>query len=338
MQGRAGHVMVAVVAFLTVALYVLRYCYRRYTGEDRRRVRVFAFDVGKVLLGGCIAWFVLLVFAAIAKSADLEASSSSYPVAAGRPTGGNVSAGYLVPGVDEVQAADDTASDLRAAAAATHVRLQSVSWYPPALFIESTLGTFLGVSFARMLEAVCRRSLRTAQSDENQDSVEERAGGPAVLPRPRAFGCHSVVTWWLRFARCNVRSGRYSPSHHAVTNASLAASRGGSFALRRSRSSFGSLFDAEGENQDDVRFSWFCAQLTAWCLCVAVSRLITATLLLAFIKYCPPRLSPVVAVAMYVESLPLSCAAKQLWCFGVFRLVVDLVVLGVTDQLNRLKK
>ena len=38
----------------------------------------------------------------------------------------------------------------------------------------------------------------------------------------------------------------------------------------------------------------------------------------------------------WVDALPLSCAWKQILCVGLFRLVVDVIVLGITDSATKL--
>jgi hypothetical protein len=61
-SGLAGFLIVSLMAVGAVAAYVALYCYHHYiTGRDERPLKVFTFDVSKILISQSGAWIVNLV-------------------------------------------------------------------------------------------------------------------------------------------------------------------------------------------------------------------------------------------------------------------------------------
>jgi hypothetical protein len=316
MAGTAGLVMVAAVAVCTVFLYFLRYFLERSQGTEQRRFKVFVFDVTRILGGGSVAWAILLLFALLARTPNAITD-----VAAQIPAD---NAG----GISEVITATDYTMAPPAAQAVPQKPLDPIAWYPAALLVESTLGTALGISLARSFSRWCRWRVGSGHG-EGEDFERDEAVRAATARLARGPWHERWTRWWVQFMYCNTHTGRYSPGHRPSP-----PRRRGSYRHVDEAGESGNVDD--DVNQGDVRCSWFAAQFAAWCTCVAVSRIVTATALLAFIRLCPPRLNPVLASAQWLDALQISCAAKQVLCFGVFRLFVDLVVLAVTDRLTKL--
>lgn len=288
-SGTAGHILVAAMGALSVVLCVVRYWWLHRHGKDTRPLRVYAYDMSKIVVSQSAAWVVnLIVTDRIYYSLE-----------------------------------DDTT-------------VEGIGLYAGVFFMDIVIGVPLGLWMGKWFNEVCdaywRRYLLgtehvpvalttnsltlSATFAEIEDDVFEAIA--AFEDCEGSLKCEVTPNGELppfaRIAEQNRMYGKYA-RHHCGNECDV-------------------FVDSYGP---ELESSWWWSQCTTWSIVVAISRVLSGLLLLGSLSLSTKAVNPLMWVASAVTDLKISCAAKQWWIAGFFRIAIDVGQYLVIDAVNKLR-
>lgn len=301
-SGPAGHVLVVSVAVLSIVLCVARYRWKHVKGQDRRSVRVYAYDMSKLVISQSAAWVVNLFMTAWVFDALL----------------------YL-------QAKDNDAVSYGTRASMTEI--EGIGWYASVFLMDFVFGVPLGVWMGKSLNRIAdnywrawlvqefsleqealprQQSMMEATFDEFNDELADMINSSLMLHTE--LPCNAELPCLARYCEQNRIYGKYE-RHHSGTSAD-------------------DFVDQWGP-QLDIRWWW--SQTLSFSAVIGVSRLASGVCMIGLLYAYRSPANPIVVIAQVVTDLPFTCAEKQWLVAGLMRCVIDVVMLLIFDAVLKFR-
>lgn len=296
--GAAGHALALFLCLFAVSVCALAYRYQRQQGTEIRPLRVYLYDMSKIVLSQLAAWLVNMSMTALAfEEYQSESSSASLTLTAVQPT-----------------------PTVHGKAPPSHPPrppyMTGVGWYASVFTLDFVVGVPVGLALGALLSRLAAKYWMSYVRPYAQKHIvgivmELEPGDIDVedLPPEAEMPC------LVRLAEQNAVLGKYGRRH--VGNGNEDATE-------------------EDEWGPQLEGSWWATQCLAWCLCVAASRAVSGGLLLLSLQYVPLEWNVLLWLAKWISSWPFSCGAKQWIVAGVMRTTTDIAQYLIVDVVNKL--